>query len=148
MTRFLLLTAPKVALGYVALSLFVLALFAMPLWYGWQSNVEQGRAEILKEESQRLSEIFRDKGIAGVVTAIDDQVGTRHVGNRLLLLADSKLSRLSGNLSEWPRGVPPEPGNYKASIDLAGAKIPAILQYSKLPHGYHLLVGRNIDRFS
>jgi signal transduction histidine kinase len=141
------LSAPGLALGFAALSLAVLALFATPLLYVWRSNIEQGRTELIKEESLRLIEVFRGKGIAGLVTAVDDQAGTQLVSNKIILLADASLAKLSGNLPGWPAAVPPGPGFYSLPIDVAGARIPAALNYSILPGGYNLLVGRNTARY-
>jgi signal transduction histidine kinase len=145
--RFSWYSAASLALGYAALSLAVLALFATPLWYAWRSNIGEGRAEVLREDSQRLSEVFRNKGVAGLVTAIDDQVGTQLIGNKFILLTDGAHSRLSGNLPAWPAGVPQRPGLYNLSIELAGATVPAALEYSTLPGGYNLLVGHDTARF-
>ena len=97
MGRFAPLPASKLALGYAALSFALLAMFAMPLWYAWKLNVAQGRSQILIEEIQRFTEVFSAKGIAGVATAIDDQVGTQRVGNRVVLLADPSRARVAGN---------------------------------------------------
>ena len=141
------LSAPGLALIYAALSLAMLAMFATPLFYAWRSSIEQGRAQLLTAESQRLIEVFRGKGISGLVTAIDDQVGTQMVGNKIMLLADASLSRLSGNLAVWPAGVPAKPGIYKLSIPMTGTTIPAALNYSILPGGYNLLVGRDTARY-
>src|SRR5258706_7202618 len=141
------LAAPGLTLAYAALSLAMLALFATPLLYAWRSSIEQGRGELLKAESQRLLDVFGAKGIAGLVTAADDQVGTNLVGNKIMLLTDVSPARLSGNLPEWPAGIPSEPGLYSLSIDATGTKIPATLNYSILPGGYNLLVGRNTARY-
>ena len=50
-----------------------LVLFAVPLWYAWQSTVEQGRSEILSADVQRLSEVFRRGGSEGLKAFIDCQ---------------------------------------------------------------------------
>lgn len=147
MARFARFSALNLALGYSALGLTVLALFAMPLWYAWRSNIEGGRDEILREDTQRLFEVFRDKGMTGLITAIDDQVGTKLVGNKIILLTDATPRRVSGNLPGWPAGIPPEPGVYELSVELAGTKIPAVVEYSKVPGEYRLLVGRDTARF-
>src|SRR5438132_5699724 len=104
------LSALGLTLAYAGLSLAMLALFAMPLLYAWRSNIEQGRTELLKAESQRLVDVFHAKGITGLVEAVDDQVGTQLVGNKIMMLADASRSRLSGNLATWPAGVPSEAG--------------------------------------
>ncbi len=42
-----------------------LVLFAAPLWYAWQVTIQEGRAEILQADAQRLTDIFRRDGAAG-----------------------------------------------------------------------------------
>src|SRR5258706_1762193 len=119
------LAAPGLTLAYAALSLAMLALFATPLLYAWRSSIEQGRGELLKAESQRLLDVFGAKGIAGLVTAVDDQVGTNLVGNKIMFLTDVSLGRVSRNFPEWPAGVSSEPGLYSLSIDATRPKNPA-----------------------
>jgi signal transduction histidine kinase len=69
------------------------------------------------------------------------------VGEKLLLLADSKLSRLAGNLPDWPAGIPAAPGPHRGSITVAGEPMQVSLIGASLPGGYHLLVGRDVTRF-
>lgn len=48
-------SAVSLALGYVVLGLLALVLFAAPLWYAWQGTIQEGRAEILSADAQRLA---------------------------------------------------------------------------------------------
>jgi len=47
MIRFFRFSPSRLALAYVALSVLVLALFAIPLWYGWRVNISTFRAYVL-----------------------------------------------------------------------------------------------------
>ena len=116
MTRFLSFSARNFAIGYVALGIAVLALFAAPVGIEWNRRVDRARTEFLREDVSRLSEIFQRKGAEGLAAAIDAQVGRRMHGEKLLLLADPSLSRLAGNLPGWPREVPPTPGGHALLI--------------------------------
>ena len=58
-------SAHTLAVGYVLLGLVTLALFAAPLWYAWQVTIEDGRTEILQEDTQRFAEVFRQQGRKG-----------------------------------------------------------------------------------
>jgi hypothetical protein len=47
MIKFFLFCPSRLALGYIALSVLALALFAIPLWYGWRVNISTFRAYVL-----------------------------------------------------------------------------------------------------
>jgi signal transduction histidine kinase len=147
MIRFLRVSARNLAIGYIALSIAVLALFAAPLWIEWNRRIEGARSEFLRDEAQRLTELFGREGAASVAGAIDGQVGTRLQGEKLLLLADASLARLAGNLPAWPAGIPQSPGMHVASTTVGGAPMRISVAGASLPGGYHLLVGRDVTRF-
>ncbi len=139
-------SALMLSAGYVLLGIVALALFATPLWYAWHVSVEGGRTELLQEDAQRLSSVFRSRGADGLARFIDERVGLQIANERILLLSDASLKPLAGNLREWPRGVPDQPGTYTVSIAVAGHEIRAGLVRTALPGGYNLLVGRDLAR--
>ena len=55
-------SALSLALGYVALGIAALVLFAAPLWYAWQVTIQDGRSEILQADAQRLTDVYRRDG--------------------------------------------------------------------------------------
>src|SRR5258708_32406856 len=112
MTRMVRSSAVSLALGYVALGITALVLFAAPLWYAWQVTIQEGRAEILQADAQRLTDIFRREGAAGVKTFIDTRVGMPIAYDRILLPTDSSMHPMAGNLSVWPATIPKTAGNY------------------------------------
>ena len=63
-------SAVSLALGYVALGIAALVLFAAPLWYAWQVTIQEGRAEILQADAQRLTDVFRRDGAPGLKTPL------------------------------------------------------------------------------
>jgi len=140
-------SAFRVALGYVALSLTVLALFAAPLWYTWRENVEQVRTEILREDVQGLTEIFDNQGPEVLAAVIAARVKNQRVAYSIILLTDASLSPLAGNLDAWPPEVPDSPGVHTLTIKDGDRSIRALLMRSALPGGYNLLVGRDNSRF-
>ena len=103
-------TAVSLALGYVVLGIAALVLFAAPLWYAWQVTIQEGRAEILQADAQRLTDVFRRDGAAGLKSFIDARVCMQIAGERILLLTDASMHPLAGNLAVWPSGVPVAPG--------------------------------------
>src|ERR1700722_18579115 len=110
--RLLRSSALTLAVGYVGLGLAALVLFAAPLWYAWRVTIQEGRTEIMQADAQRLTDVFRSEGASGLITYINARVGMRIAGDRLLLLTDSSLKPLAGNLAEWPQSVPAQPGGY------------------------------------
>jgi len=48
-------SAVSLALGYVALGIAALVLFAAPLWYAWQVTIQEGRAEILQADARAIA---------------------------------------------------------------------------------------------
>jgi signal transduction histidine kinase len=141
-------SAFTLAFGYVAFGIAALVLFAAPMWYAWQVTIQDGRAEVLRTDTQRLAEVFRREGPTGLVTFIDARVGMQIAGERFLLLTDPKWQRLAGNLPEWPRGIPPEAGTYTRPMSLAGQPTTVMLVHTVLPGGYNLLVGRDQRLFA
>lgn len=97
---------------------------------------------------RRFAEVFRREGPEGLRAFIDTRVGLQIAGERFLLLTDSSLRRLAGNLPAWPRGVPVDPGTSTVTMDLGGQATQAVLVRTALPGGYHLLVGRDLARFA
>jgi signal transduction histidine kinase len=134
--------------GYVAFGIVALFLFAAPLWYAWQVTMEDGRSEILHADVQRLSEVFNREGAPGLKTFIDTRVGMQLPGERILLLADPSLHRIAGNLPDWPRTVPLQPGLYNVTLPLSGTPTESVVVRASLPGGYQLLVGRDVARFA
>ena len=141
-------SAVSLALGYVALGITVLVLFAAPLWYAWQVTIQEGRVEILQVDAQRLAEVFRREGAEGVRSFIDTRVRMQIAGERILLLTDASLHPLSGNLTEWPADVPIVPGNYKVNIELGDHGTQTALVHVATLGSYNLLVGRDNALFA
>ena len=148
MARVIRSSAAAVAIGYVLFGLAALVLFAVPLRYAWQHTVEDARIELMREDSQRLTEVFMRRGPQGLAAFINERVGLQIAGERILLLADRNLHPLAGNLTSWPRGIPNEPGSYTLAVDLGGRPTESVLLRTLLPGRYTLLVGRDVQRFA
>lgn len=149
MIRRLRFSALNVALGYVAVSLVVLALFATPLWYAWSNTIEQSRTEVLQAEAQSMMNLFARQGADALAAAIGTRVGGQleDVENTIILFTDRDWAKRAGNLPAWPREVPQSTGTHVASIDVGGRVVRAVLLHNTLPGGYHLLLGRDVGRF-
>jgi signal transduction histidine kinase len=141
-------SALSLALGYVALGIVTLVLFAAPLWYAWQVTIQEGRIEILQVDAQRLTEVFRRDGADGVRSFIDTRVRMQFASERMLLLTDASLHPLSGNLPAWPADAPLVPGNYKVKMELGSHGTQTALVHVAALGDYHLLVGRDNALFA
>jgi signal transduction histidine kinase len=141
-------SAFALAASYVALGVLALILFAAPLWYGWQVTINDGRAEIMHEDAQRLTSVFQRVGAPGLKAFIDARVGLQIADERMLLLTDPGFTPLAGNLSAWPTGLAARAGTYTLPIALDGRQTRAVVVIGNLPGGYHLLVGRDLARFA
>ena len=147
MIRFFRFSPSRLALAYVALSVLVLALFAIPLWYGWRVNISTFRAYVQGEDLQRLVEVFHSEGAKGLATAMESQSRSLP-GDQIMVLADASKVRLAGNLPAWPGEVPDAPGTYGLVISLGGGStMRVVASHLRLPGGYHLLMGRESVRF-
>src|SRR6266542_5980169 len=147
MIRFFRFSPSRLALAYVALSVLVLALFAVPLWYGWRVNISTFRAYVQGEDLQRLVEVFHSEGAKGLATAMESQARSLP-GDQIMVLADASKQRLAGNLPAWPGEVPDAPGTYGLVIGLGGGStMRVVASHVRLPGGYHLLIGRESVRF-
>jgi signal transduction histidine kinase len=149
MTSMMRSSAVSLALGYVALGIASLVLFAAPLWYAWQVTIQEGRAEFLQSDAQRLTDVFRRDGADGLKTFIDARVQMQIAGERILLLTDATMRPLAGNLGSWPATVPAAPGTYTITLNVTdGRKQTALVHVAPLGRGYTLLVGRDNALFA
>jgi signal transduction histidine kinase len=147
MNRLLRSSAVTWAVGYVLLALAALVAFAVPLWYAWNVSIFSGREQILRDDSQRLTEVFTREGPAGLTSHIDARLQLKIAGERTLLFTDAAYRPLAGNLASWPREIADEPGHAVMVDHLAGQPTHTLLLRTTLPGGYHLLVGRDLGLF-
>ena len=69
MIRFFRFSPSRLALVYIALSVLRLALFVMPLWNSWRTNMSTFRAYVQGEDTQRPVDFYR-QGATGHATAM------------------------------------------------------------------------------
>jgi len=147
MIRLLRFSAFNLALGYIALSIAVLTLFATPLGMAWREGIDEARSAYLQQDVQRLTDIFGRQGVQGLIAAVDRYLDMPFVPERTILFADAALSRIAGNLAAWPSELPASPGTHELSIDRGGSLMQVVVIHAILPGGNHLLLGREISRF-
>jgi signal transduction histidine kinase len=136
------------ALGYLGLGLLALALFAAPLWYTWRTTIEHAMSDVLQADVQRFNEVYRHEGAAGLRSYINARVAVPvYGGDRLLMLADSELKPLAGNVASWPRAIPARAGSYAIPMQIGGVPSTIEVMVASLPGGYKLLVSRDSSRW-
>jgi signal transduction histidine kinase len=141
-------SALSLALGYVALGIAALVLFAAPLYYAWQVTIQDGRSEILQADALRLTDVYRREGGEGLKNFIDARINMQIAGDRILLLTDESLEPLAGNLAAWPHGLPAAAGNYRIKVDMAEHGMQTSLVHVTKLGDYVLLVGRDNKLFA
>ena len=146
MIRIFRFSPSRLAFAYVVLSVLVLALFAIPLWYAWNVNISTFKVYVLGTEVQRMVDTFESEGATGLAAAINSQVAGLP-DDEVMILADASKAKLAGNLPTWPIEVPGSPGTYGLLLDLGGSSTRVVASHVKLPGGYHLLMGRESGRF-
>jgi signal transduction histidine kinase len=141
-------SALTITLSYVAVSLIVLATFALPLWYSWRETIEEGRTKILQADIVRLTDIYNAQGVDKLISAIALQSGSRPANTEnLILLTDASQVRLAGNLQRWPSQIGNANGRLISEIDVDGVSIRAALIAATLSNGDRLLVGNDIGKY-
>jgi PAS domain S-box-containing protein len=146
MTRIFRFTPSRLAFAYIVLSVLVLALFAIPLWYAWHVNISTFKVYVLGTEVQRMVDTFESEGATGLAAAITSRLAGLP-DDEIMILADASKAKLAGNLPRWPIEVPGAPGTYGLALDSGGTSKRVVVSHVKLPGGYHLLMGRESVRF-
>ena len=146
MTRIFRFSPSRLAFAYILLSVLVLALFAIPLWYAWNVNISTFKVYVLGTEVQRMVDTFDSEGATGLAAAINSRVAGLP-DDEVIILADASKAKLAGNLPTWPIEVPGAPGTYGLALDSGGTSKRVVVSHVKLPGGYHLLMGRESARF-
>jgi signal transduction histidine kinase len=141
-------SALSLALGYVALGIAALVLFAAPLYYAWQVTIQDGRSEILQADAARLTDVYRREGGSGLKNFIDARINMQIAGDRILLLTDGSRKPLAGNLAAWPPALPAAAGNYRIKLDMGERGIQTVLVHVAKLGDYALLVGRDNTLFA
>lgn len=144
MVRRFRFSAFTATIGYIFVSLIVLALFAMPVIYAWEEIIQERSTERLGEDMNRLENVLQRHGAEALKAVIDTLVEAQAVDDeKFILLSDAALSPVAGNLPAWPQNIPASPGTYTVSFRLGQRNVRAIFVRTTLPGGYNLIVGRN-----
>ena len=152
MTSILRSFAWRIAIGYgVLFGLSGFALLAF-IYVSTEGFTTRQMEAVIEAEVQGLAERYRVAGTRGLRALVDERLARNPASSSIYLLADPRFRVLAGNLSSWPdaaRSTDPwiEFELYTAG-DVDRREVHrARARHFQLPHGFHLLVGRNMRDF-
>ncbi len=130
----------------LSFSAAVMVLLGFVYWSTTQSVTRQIDTTI-DAEITGLAEQFRQRGIVGLIQAIERRAEAADDRRGLYLLTDDALVPLAGNLSRWPRAKPDAAGWITfplAAQDGGGSSNTGRARLFSLGGRYHLLVGHDV----
>jgi len=137
----------RLALSYFGLfAISVLALLGL-IYYDTVVYADQQLDETIDAEITGLAEQYRQRGLSGLITVIQERSDPGHGGSTLYLLTDRQQRPLAGNLSGWPDATVGPDGWMRFSLEPVGTngrRHVAQATSFLLTGGYQLLVGRDL----
>src|SRR6266851_3500710 len=98
MIRIFRFSPSRLAFAYTLLSVLVLALFAIPLWYAWNVNISTFKVYVLGTEVQRMVDTFESEGATGIALVLGALIGW--FIRRALLFEVREISRTASAIVE------------------------------------------------
>jgi signal transduction histidine kinase len=140
-------TAFRLSLIYLT----VFALFAAVLlgYFAWNTHrlITQQIVETINAEITGLAEQYSQGGVRRLVLIVDSR--SRRPSSNLYLLSTPTGQGLAGNIASLGSGTLDKPGavetTYRRLDEPEGEENRALVRVFRLPGGYHLLVGRDLD---
>lgn len=139
----------KLALIFIGIfGAIVFALFGYVYW-STASYLRSRSDSAIMAERVALRDAFARGGRDGLISAIEQRLAGERFDGAFYLLVDPSFNHVAGNLKIWPpalKGVRGW-GNFTAPELKPEASHPPFLRaiFEKLPDGYHLLVGKDVD---
>jgi len=147
MLKLLKSTAFRLSLIYLAVfAVFAGLLIAYLSWNTWVIFSRQ-LVDTIDAEVQGLAEQYRIGGVLRLIQVIDQRTG--NPSSSLYLLEDPQGNRLTGNVASVPEDIwtaeDVSPVKYQRFNESAASRHEALVMVFKLPGGFRLLVGRDIE---
>ncbi len=139
----------RLALIYLCLfSTAALALVGFVYWYATASLQRQIDATI-DAEIRGLAEQYHQRGITGLLRAVERRAGAAGPGRGLYLLVDRDFTPLAGNISRWPDEPPDAEGWVTFRLEFPESADEVAMNFGRarlfdLTSGLHLLVGNDV----
>jgi len=140
------LSSARLALLYTALITVLTSALLGTVYLLTRNALEREIATVVRSEVDDLSDDLRLGGVDQVAATLELRSDSWGRTGAVFLLADRKLQRIAGNLTEWPRDVPAQSAE-RVEFDIdaqeRGAQVlhPVEARIEKLSNGYWLLVG-------
>lgn len=139
----------RLALIYLCLfSTAMLALVGFVYWYATDSLSRQIDATI-DAEIRGLAEQYHQRGIRGLLAAVERRATGAAARRGLYLLVDRNFTPLAGNISRWPDERPDAEGWVTFRLEFPESEEEAAVNFGRarqfdLSGGLHLLVGNDV----
>lgn len=140
------LSSARLALLYTALITVLTSALLGTVYLLTRNALEREIAAVVRAEVDDLLDDLRLGGVDQVAATLELRSDSWGRTGAVFLLADQKLQRIAGNLTEWPRDVPAQSAElveFDINAEERGAQVlhPVEARIEKLSNGYWLLVG-------
>ena len=146
MMRLLSSLSFRLTLAYVALfCLSVSILMGIHYWINIHAPTTQVRAEI-RGEADAMTRIYRQQGIAALVSALDRRAADSNGRKAFHVLVDGRGKVITANIASWPR-TGGEWLRFEADVAVDGMEVDyqPFMAARQLDDGTRLLIGRDIE---
>jgi signal transduction histidine kinase len=132
-------------LALVCIALFGAVVFALFGYVYWStaSYVRNRSDQAISAEFAIMQKAYASAGRSGLITTIAQRLANQRFDGSVYLLADSALSPLAGNLTDWPSAM--KGSNGWGSFTIREDRPLVRTMFETLPDGSHLLVGKEVD---
>ncbi|MGH6819955.1 MAG: two-component sensor histidine kinase, partial [Methylocella sp.] len=147
--NFKLLQTSTFRLAALYLVLFAISVGALLAYVYWNTAVllERQTDETIRAEVQGLADLYRLRGLPGIIDTI--QRRSREETGSIYLLTDPRNIRVAGNLDLLPEQANPNENWIEFPIVVRRGDAPeqhmARAYHAKLSGGYELVVGRDVE---
>ena len=139
-------TAFRITLIYVLL--FGLSVSIILGFVYWSTIIYETNQteENINAEIRALSEVYRTKGIPGLVTTLSERIEQQRPGDpSLYILADNQYQPLVHNISAWPQKSHVKKGDWLVfNLDVDNKQFSARAREIPVENRYNLLIGRSM----
>ena len=144
--RLLTSTSFRITLAYLALLCLLIAGIGVSIYWSTTAAVTRQIESTVDAELTGLREQFRQRGLLGLVRAIERRTQDNQDSRALYLLTDQNFRPLAGNLTRWPDGRRDEAGWLTFRMENPGT--PQGFDFGRARTfdlgGFHLLVGHDV----
>jgi signal transduction histidine kinase len=137
-------------LTLVYMALFGASVAALSAFFYWSTigSLERQSDSVIEAELRGLAEQYRQRGVPGLVTIIQERARQDTDGRSVYLFVSPDLRKLAGNLPRWPAELNRRIGwvNF-VKIEDDGIQIPARARVEQVGQ-YMLMVGRANDELA